>query len=43
MNSLTFLKVAYTLAWVVYLGYLARILLRLKKVERERQELETRK
>ena len=40
MNSLTFLKVAYTLAWVVYLGYLARILLRMKKVEEEQKELE---
>ena len=40
MNSLAFLKAAYIIAWVVYVGYLARILLRLKKVEDERQELE---
>lgn len=40
MSSLIFLKAAYTAAWVGYLGYLGRILLRMKKVEAERQELE---
>lgn len=40
MNSIAFLKAAYIIAWVVYVGYLARILLRLKKVEDERKELE---
>lgn len=40
MNSIVFLKAAYAIAWLVYLGYLTRILLRLKKVEEERKELE---
>ena len=40
MNSLMFLKVAYVVAWVIYLGYLGRILLRMKTVIAERQELE---
>ena len=40
MNSLAFLKAAYIIAWVIYVGYLARILLRLRKVEEERRELE---
>ena len=40
MNSLTFLKIAYTVAWVVYLGYLGRILLRMKKVDEEGEQLE---
>lgn len=40
MKSIAFLKAAYIIAWVVYVGYLARILLRLKKVEEERRELE---
>ena len=40
MNSITFLKVAYVVAWVAYLGYLGRILLRMKKVEEETKELE---
>ena len=35
-----FLVAAYTVCWVIYLGYLGRILLRMKKVEEERQELE---
>jgi len=40
MSSIGFLKVAYIVAWVVYGGYLARILLRMKKVEEETKELE---
>jgi hypothetical protein len=40
MKSIGFLKAAYIIAWVIYVGYLGRILLRLKKVEAERQELE---
>ncbi len=40
MNSIMFLKAAYAVAWVTYLGYLARILLRMKKVEEETKELE---
>jgi hypothetical protein len=40
MNSIVFLKAAYAVAWIIYLGYLGRILLRMKKVEREREELE---
>lgn len=39
MNSITFLKAAYTIAWLVYLGYLARILLRMRRVEAELKEL----
>jgi CcmD family protein len=40
MKGLIFLKAAYVVAWVTYLGYLARILLRMKKVEEETKELE---
>ena len=40
MNSLIFLKAAYAAAWLGYLGYLWRILLRMKKVAAERAELE---
>jgi len=40
MNSIVFLKAAYVVAWVVYVGYLARILLRMKRVEEETKELE---
>jgi hypothetical protein len=40
MSSIGFLKIAYILAWVVYVGYLGRILLRMKKVEEEMKELE---
>ena len=40
MNSLVFLKAAYVVAWVIYLGYLGRILLRMKAVEAERKDLE---
>ncbi len=40
MSSIAFLKVAYAVAWVTYLGYLARILLRMKKVEEETREME---
>jgi len=40
MSSIVFLKAAYAVAWVIYLGYLARILLRMKKVAAEREELE---
>jgi hypothetical protein len=39
MNSLVFLKAAYIVAWVAYLGYLGRILLRMKKVEAETKDL----
>ncbi len=39
MNPIAFLKAAYIIAWVVYLGYLGRILLRMKKVEEEMMEL----
>ena len=39
MNSITFLKAAYTIAWLVYLGYLGRILLRMRRVEAELKEL----
>ncbi len=40
MNSIMFLKAAYIVAWVVYLGYLGRILLRMKRVEEDTSELE---
>jgi hypothetical protein len=40
MKGMIFLKAAYVVAWVTYLGYLARILLRMKKVEDEARELE---
>ncbi len=40
MNPIAFLKAAYIIAWVVYLGYLGRILLRMKKVEDELKEME---
>lgn len=40
MNSLTFLKAAYIITWVVYVGYLGRILLRMRLVEAERKEME---
>ncbi len=39
MNSIAFLKAAYTIAWLVYLGYLARILLRMRRVEEEIKEV----
>lgn len=39
MNAITFLKVAYIIAWVVYLGYLGRILLRMRRVEEELKEV----
>ena len=39
MNPIAFLKAAYIIAWVVYLGYLGRILLRMKNVEAEMTEL----
>jgi uncharacterized membrane protein len=39
MNSLAFLKAAYIVAWVAYLGYLVRILLRMKRVEEETKEM----
>ena len=40
MNSIAFLKAAYLIAWVVYVGYLGRILLRLRRVEDELKEVE---
>lgn len=39
MNSIAFLKAAYIIAWVVYVGYLGKILLRMGSVERELQEM----
>jgi CcmD family protein len=40
MNAIAFLKAAYIVAWVVYVGYLGRILLRMKKTEDELKEME---
>ena len=40
MNSIVFLKAAYAVAWIIYLGYLAQVLMRMKKVTAEREELE---
>ncbi len=39
MNSIIFLKAAYTIAWLVYLGYLGRILLGMRRVENELKEV----
>lgn len=39
-NPIHYLDAAYVVAWVVYLGYLARILSRMKQVEEEKNELE---
>jgi hypothetical protein len=39
MNPITFLKAAYIIAWVIYVGYLGRILLRTRRVEDEIKEL----
>ena len=39
MYSITFLKAAYIIAWVVYLGYLGRILLRMRRAEQELKEV----
>lgn len=41
MNAIAFLKAAYIVAWVVYLGYLGRILLRMRRVEEEMKELQS--
>jgi hypothetical protein len=40
MNSIAFLKAAYVIAWVVYVGYLGRILVRMRRVEDELKEVE---
>jgi hypothetical protein len=40
MNPIPFLHAAYIVAWVVYVGYLGRILLRMKRVDEERKEME---
>jgi hypothetical protein len=40
MSSIAFLKAAYIIAWIVYVGYLGRILLRMKRVEEELEEVE---
>jgi hypothetical protein len=39
MNSIAFLKAAYIIAWVVYVGYLGKILLGMRRVEDELQEM----
>jgi hypothetical protein len=39
MNSIAFLKAAYIIAWIVYVGYLGKILLRMRSVEEELQEM----
>lgn len=39
MNSIAFLKAAYAVSWIIYLGYLGRILLRMRKVEAELKEV----
>ncbi len=41
MNAILFLKAAYVIAWVVYLGYLFRMLTRMRSVERELKEVES--
>jgi CcmD family protein len=40
MNAIAFLKAAYAIAWIVYVGYLAKILLRMRRVEEELKEVE---
>jgi hypothetical protein len=40
MNPIAFLKAAYIVAWVIYVGYLGRILLRTRAVEAELEELQ---
>ncbi len=40
MHLTSFSVAAYAVAWVVYLGYLGRILLRMRRVEEEKKELE---
>ena len=40
MTGMVALKAAYVIAWVVYLGYLFRMLTRLRAVERELKEVE---
>lgn len=40
MHLTPYSAAAYAVAWVIYLGYLGRILLRMKKVAAEREELE---
>jgi hypothetical protein len=40
MNSIAFLKAAYVIAWVAYVGYLGRILLRMKRVDDETNDLQ---
>jgi hypothetical protein len=40
MNAIVFLKVAYGFAWIVYLGYLLRMLVRMRTVERELNDVE---
>ena len=41
MNSIAFLKAAYAVAWIIYVGYLAQILLRMRRVEEELKEVES--
>ena len=40
MNSILFLQAAYAVAWIIYLGYLVKILMRMKRVTAEREELQ---
>jgi CcmD family protein len=40
MNGILFLKAAYVIAWAVYLGYLFRMLVRMRSVEKELHEVE---
>lgn len=39
MNPIPFLRAAYIVAWIVYVGYLGRILLRMRRVDRELEEM----
>ncbi len=40
MNPIPFLRAAYIVAWVIYLGYLGRVLLRLRRVDAELDEIQ---
>lgn len=41
MNAIVFLKAAYAVAWIIYVGYLVKILLRMRRVEEELKEVES--
>jgi len=40
MRSIAFLKAAYTVAWVIYLGYLGSLVGRFRRARQEMRDLE---